>query len=80
MLEQALTVPSHLTRLRLPRCEAVRKAVYLSDTDKSDKRCTHSAMYVLDGKNYCGRHAGSIALMFLLKEPQTNDPIPHVQV
>lgn len=53
----------------LPQCEAQRSSRYCGsyEANHPDKTCTLAARYEIDGLNLCGRHAGEIALSFLLR-------------
>lgn len=48
------------------QCEAQREGRYLNDTPETNKRCAHSAKFVVDGKRLCQRHAGQAALRYLM--------------
>ncbi len=50
-----------------PQCEALRSERYWSDTPTTDTQCTFRSRYVIDGKHYCARHAGKVALEKLMK-------------
>lgn len=52
--------------LELPQCEAGRQTPYASDTDATDKQCKWSGKYLIDGRNFCSKHAGQAALQILL--------------
>lgn len=48
-------------------CEALRAGSYACDLPKKNYRCTLSATVNIDGRNYCRRHAGQIALLALIE-------------
>ena len=43
----------------LPQCEAQRKTPYANDTPTTDRQCSWSALYVINGKCLCSKHAGA---------------------
>ena len=53
-----------------PRCDAARQTVYTDwyEERHPDKRCRFRGKYLIDGKHYCARHAGQIALDHLVGE------------
>lgn len=71
--------PSPVERIITPQCcvPMVRNpavpSVYWKHRKHMDEpkgfdsnHCAHSSAYVIDGKHYCARHAGQIALSILL--------------
>lgn len=52
------------------RCEAQRKYTYLLSYENKhpDKQCCSTASIEIEGKRYCFRHAGIVALQILLGE------------
>lgn len=59
--------------LNLPQCAAQREAKYANDTPGTDKRCTWSARYEIDGHSFCSKHAGVAALQILLGAEATTN-------
>lgn len=43
----------------LPQCEAIRKTPYANDHEGTDFQCKWSAMYSINGKLLCSKHAGA---------------------
>lgn len=50
------------------QCKAQRVHGYKNDTEKTDKCCSHSARYEINGMFLCSKHAGVLALHILLGE------------
>lgn len=67
MPTKALFHVEPIPRPSTPRCEAIRTERYYSDTLGTDKRCTFKSRYVIDGKYFCSRHAGAVALKKLIE-------------
>lgn len=61
-----------------PRCEATRVNRYFNDPKgKPLPQCEHSSSYLIDGKHYCKRHAGDVALRKLVEASAVNmEPAP----
>lgn len=57
----------------LPRCEAQRSTRYASGYEMAhpDKTCSMRARYQIDGVHLCPRHAGEIALSYMLTKEKT---------
>lgn len=43
----------------LPQCEAIRRSTYASDKTHTDRQCRWKAMYTINGKDLCSKHAGA---------------------
>lgn len=72
---EAMSVPRSLVGIdkarlhevdALPECEAIRSTRYHNDAPGSH-RCTMHARYIVDGKTLCARHAGEVALAYLVE-------------
>lgn len=56
-----------------PKCEAKLmspEAISYNERQGFGSDCKNVARYVIDGKKFCGRHAGAIALSILLKSKE----------
>lgn len=71
--------PAPVERIVTPQCSVTIArnpavpSVYWAHRKRMDEpkgycgdQCAHSSVYVIDGKHYCARHAGMIALGILL--------------
>lgn len=56
-----------------PQCEATRQSPYANDTKDTDKQCKWSSRFEIDGRFYCSKHAGQVALRKLLEQAQGDD-------
>ena len=61
----------------LPQCESMRMNSYFNDRPDTDKQCKHSARYEIGGKHYCQKHAGMVALDFLLRQGMQDETQPN---
>ena len=63
-----------LPRPKTPQCEAQRTERYWSDDATTDLQCTFQSRYRIDGKHYCARHAGIVALRILIEGQGDAEP------
>lgn len=63
---RTLRAPAPPKPLNLPQCDAIRKERYANDRPETDRRCRNTASIAIGGRNYCRKHAGAVALDFLL--------------
>lgn len=52
----------------MPQCMAQRTGNYMNDRLDTDRQCRHHAKFMVDGKFYCTKHAGVVALKILISE------------
>ena len=50
------------------RCEAARVKAYISEKLEADKRCKHTALYIIDGRGLCKKHAMAATLDAALEQ------------
>lgn len=63
------TTPQNI-RLVMPQCDAQRVGIYLCDKPGQDKRCHHSAKFLVGERNLCTRHAEIAALAYLMGQTE----------
>lgn len=53
------------------QCQATRTGSYFNDKPTTDRRCKHASRFEINGKRYCAKHAGTVALNILCGEEAT---------
>lgn len=66
MTIQQLRPSGQLKPPATPQCEAQRQNRYANDRGSVLPACTLASSFVIDGKHYCKKHAGDVALRKLM--------------
>ena len=61
------TEPSHLRRLKEPRCESPTYSTGTHYFNEGKYQCSRLAKFDIDGEKLCKQHAGEKALAYLLR-------------
>jgi hypothetical protein len=59
--------PGGYQPVQSPQCEADVVGLQPSYRKELPPRCMRSSQYLIDGKHYCGFHAGKMALDYLIR-------------